>query len=1011
MITWEEGYGAGFRDFIEEICETNPDFIVPVTRKSAKLFRSIKTGPRILKKIFYRQYFDYMNIQLDGKTIVVVDNTVEEATTLKRYRQFFESRGAENVRTFAFIAHEDLGNGKKMPLDRKMEKPSRTLTEAAYREYLLIESNHLISQGFEQDIDHLVLEINLDLNGADFQKTSQSLYSVLGKEGFAYFVPPFFDDPIRISLDSPEFFPRFSSLHPSRSFFAGINKIRFHLGSDCPLLCIPMVFPRVRLSMKEEFLNQEFPFLMPIQEAVSRDGSFSQQLYYCSVSLLLSAELGRTLLCFLKNDSADDSIFDSRDFSVNFIDFQRYFGNNLGNKIARSIKKFVKEEEFNPGAELRKTISKVADCRAQKKTDGSFSREKANIVIEYLKEEYEKRKMKEKKAGETHFYLSLSEMKKLSGCSYFNLTQLIDSACDKGVLVPGIRKKRQWLERVWRTGETKERAWDRTIRLIPFAIEVMSTKLGEPHPRVGKMLLNKALVNFAWDYPSYKRLIHSLGQEPEMFGPVSIVENDSKLKGKTGIQNHKCLGDRYYLEEGLKKGKKYFYSREGSVEDFTEYVNDETVTLSYGATYAYFSMLTEIYRLFGEKGEGKVDVLTALAICRDFNAFLEQIHFHFNIWKQYFRVFLEDLERSPGEATLDYLGECRTSAKQGFKKIRMFDMFEKMRTKIQKKFMKSLEYKTVLPVILKRQPSPKSNILHLIREIFVIQRALGALLTACFFPEKCKRRSPKEMISWSEKLLEVHGKRKISHDYRENNEKLFKFLKLWDQALQGMMGSIPKARIGFREEREGAFYIDSAINIAEYCAKENNWERVVTLELDLRDSRKYKDQAKIALMHQIADEIAGRNNLYRITHDYSNDFATFSAEDATRVLYTASEIQIRARESNLEIHMGIACSSLGKNGTRKDTVGALALCSELCNYDKEGVRNCHEIFIDERSVELLKNDFREFERYCERVMNASIDGLQVFRLLYEIFQEEYPVPGNLLETSLDRWLPHVEDEV
>lgn len=1009
MITWEDGFSSEFKYFLDEVFESSPDFIVPVTRKSAKLFRSVELKPKILKRIFYRQYFDYMNVSVEGKSVAIVDNTVERATTLREYRKFFESRGAEGVKTFAFVAHEDLGYGRKMPLDKKMEKPRKILTEAAYREYLIIESNYLITQGFEQDINHLILEINLNLDGIDFQETSQSLYEILREEGFTYFVPPFFKDPIRISLDSPEFFLRFSDLHPNGDFFTGINKIRFHLGSNRPILCVPMVFPRVKLSKANEFAELDFPFLIPLQEVVSKRGFFAQQLYYCSVGLLLSAELGRTLFCFLKENSTNNHGFiDFKNITVNTVDFQRYFGNYLGHKMARSVKKFIKKEEFNPSLEMKETVCRIVDFKREKKTIGSFSGKKANIVIERLKEGYEKKKRKKEKIEGVHYYLSLPEMKKVSGCSYFNLTQIIDSTCDMGILVPKIREFGQWLERAWRTGETKEIAWDRTIRLIPFAIEVMSTKLGDPHHRVGKMLLNKALVNFAWDYPSYERQIHSLDRESGMFGPVAVVNNSSKLEGKMGIQYHKYLGDKYYLEEE-KTHRKYFYSRKGSLDDFAKFVNNETVTLSYNEIHAYFSLITEIYKLFGRKGEGKVDVLTALAICRNFDTFLDQIHYHLRIWNQHFRVFLDDLGEPSMEESLYDLEMCRTSAKQGFKKVRMFEMSEKITKKIQREFEESLEYKTILPKILKRKSFDRKDTLSLIKKIFRIQRALGALSMACFFPEKCKKKSPKKMIVWSEFILKVNGM-KIPRDFRDNNKSLYKFLRLCNQALGAMIDSIPKVRILFKEEREGYFYLDSTRSLAEQYAKDNSWQKIAILSLDLKDFRKYENQDKVALMHQTGDKVAGRNNLYPLTQNKSDDKAVYATGNVAQVLYGAAEIKTLMEKRGVEVHIGVTYGTVNVNRRRDSVIQVFAFSSELCNYDREEIRNEYDVFVDEKSIELIRKEFPDFERYCEKVTGASLDGIQVYRLLCERFLKEYPIAKNTIIISLDKWIASTEDK-
>ena len=41
MVDWEKRYGDKFNNFIDRIVELDPDYIVPITRKCAKLLKTL----------------------------------------------------------------------------------------------------------------------------------------------------------------------------------------------------------------------------------------------------------------------------------------------------------------------------------------------------------------------------------------------------------------------------------------------------------------------------------------------------------------------------------------------------------------------------------------------------------------------------------------------------------------------------------------------------------------------------------------------------------------------------------------------------------------------------------------------------------------------------------------------------------------------------------------------------------------------------------------------------------
>lgn len=90
-------YYQGFKQFINSILESKPDYIVPVEKKGCKLLRySYDTfSDEIKDRIHYLQYFENNNIACKDKLIAIIDDATKYTSTLARYRKFFESMGAK----------------------------------------------------------------------------------------------------------------------------------------------------------------------------------------------------------------------------------------------------------------------------------------------------------------------------------------------------------------------------------------------------------------------------------------------------------------------------------------------------------------------------------------------------------------------------------------------------------------------------------------------------------------------------------------------------------------------------------------------------------------------------------------------------------------------------------------------------------------------------------------------------------------------------------------------------
>ena len=174
MEDWSALYGKSFESLLSDIIEWNPDYIVPVGRKCGKLFRTVASLPkRFHEKVFYIEYFKYLRVPIDGKSVAIVDDSVRHGSSLREYRDYFEKNGAK-VRTFAFVGHAGLKEGTNVSYDTRMEV-KLWLSEPSYEDYLFTQAEYLLAEGFYQDVDHLVLEIDL---GPSTQVTEEETTSV-----------------------------------------------------------------------------------------------------------------------------------------------------------------------------------------------------------------------------------------------------------------------------------------------------------------------------------------------------------------------------------------------------------------------------------------------------------------------------------------------------------------------------------------------------------------------------------------------------------------------------------------------------------------------------------------------------------------------------------------------------------------------------------------------------------------------------------------------------------------
>lgn len=631
---WEEKYKDSYVKFINMIKDENPDFIIPVARKSCKLFGSLESLLKEVEgRIFYRNYFNFMDVNLRGKKIVVVDDAVRRTSTLKEYRKFFVGEKGvpeKNIMTYAFVGHRQLLDDPSLKCD-KDAKIFRFLPPVPYNEYLMLQSDHFILKGVYQDIDHLILEAEITHIDSAYIK---ELWDFLGRYGYRYQLAPI-QGVNRFGIHSPSFFSTDEvigslNLTAEHDF---VEKIRFtFLEEEKKLLFVPMVFPKLFLSKGKicDFAtNSDAPFRLPCHNRGSHE---LDEFCFRSISLLLSTLLARKFLIVVeKNAPHLARLF--KKAKIRKEDLTRYLGKDIGNSLVEGISEFLK-------AETTPLDSSIKNEKSAENYDSfssfSFSRENVPLMLQHLRDGYKESvernnnnpvgvKKYTKPAG---FLLGMG-----SGTHPLIFTEVVDELCDFGVFVPvteQIEKEGCW-RRVYRTGEDPhdECPWGSAQAIVPFAIQVLNPD------GVERMHFEKTLANFICDFPrsteksmeSYPEY-HCLVSKPSYWGPQTFIFHPV-MYGRTlslyppdNIQSKEYEAWRGFAKFfDFDKEKKKFVSKE-SLKGVIEKFVDKRLLKD------YFLFLLKLKDEFGS-----VDALNALALCRSKKRFYAQLWYNLNRWK------------------------------------------------------------------------------------------------------------------------------------------------------------------------------------------------------------------------------------------------------------------------------------------------------------------------------------------------------------------------------------------
>ena len=108
-----------------------------------------------------------MLIQIyEEKKIIVIDDATKYTSTLSKYRDFFEAKGA-TVETYSFVGQTLLKTGEREKYDKEAII-YKFLPESTYQEYIIQQSQAFSADDLFFDIDHLAIKISLSKDKYDY---------------------------------------------------------------------------------------------------------------------------------------------------------------------------------------------------------------------------------------------------------------------------------------------------------------------------------------------------------------------------------------------------------------------------------------------------------------------------------------------------------------------------------------------------------------------------------------------------------------------------------------------------------------------------------------------------------------------------------------------------------------------------------------------------------------------------------------------------------------------------
>lgn len=962
MNTFER-YFPGFESFLKKILSWSPDYLVPVAKKGCKLLKSIPNLPQIgcnADLIRYRAFFELTNTAVFNKKIAVVDDATQFTSTLQDYRRYFENLGA-NVRTFAFVGHEHLLDGKRWKEDEYAEI-AKYLPEPVYQEYILQQSYHLLSSAQHFDLDHLVFGINLPRNRL------QELYSVLRTKGLFLNAEDYFlkSNIKRFSLDAVLFFEGVPYLEHKAISLGPMKKIKFAYDEEKETLSFsPLVFPSwdFRKSTLGGPLFQEVPFGLPFklpEHIDTRNRSAIFRTYY-NVYFAFVVSLAKA---FVQEVLVKERF--SQDVAIRRNDLDAVLGTALASTFINGVNRFISDRkwiEFKwavPHAEVLKFRPRYS----------TFAE-----VIDDLRKGYGREVKKRRTTIGVHYNMPYEKLFKQFKDKTM-LSEDLDYLCDFGAIVPGIMIYRGTITRGCRTGEVNnDYNWQRTRVLIPMAMQQFCTVIERQKRFIEPTVLNKLLSNFTFDYPSdaYHEF-HCLIGEPYTFGTLVRAYHRYRAPSKPSIYQADRISPYYEWTDS--KGEFVMRKPAHFIEEIRS-AFDERQEVPYSEVVTYFKLLSRIYKHFRN-----VDVLNMLSICREQNYFYTHILYNVRTALENCGLYLDKRNSKQGIETLLRAEENAGSAKD---KLELSKKLPEVLRVINQQFGSDIECLKVLERLNKNTTQFSAEFHDTLRQVANLIRLEFVFINLCLLSEK-------KSLNYKEMFEKLDGPNLIKQFGIDLPEDLLKFVdnpEKYAPAITALYGHLITDMDALPSEEKPLLATrllnearTRARNIATSYVYKNNSSQIVLLYMDysgLRNIPEPKEDLLSRYYYVVDKNVRKRGGQKLYGGNGGDDMYTILFADIGPALQCAQDIKKEFSEdiflyrSETDVKFGLCFTVFSSDKKEQQIIQCWGTAKDCCEFKSHGYRNRGHLLTSDETIQNIRvsKDARLVEKF------ESLDGVKL----------------------------------
>jgi len=948
-----------FDAFIDRIRSYQPNYLVPVAKKGAKLLKASGALDRIAAPIRYRTYFDLEPQTLDGARIAVVDDATQYTATLREHRGFFESLGAQ-VRTYSFVGHDALFSGEHERYDEQAEIFT-FLREPVYQEYILQQSYFLLRSGHHFDLDHLVFV----LPATDEQISA--LLSLLSTRGYLLTYDDYFlhENVTRFSLDAPDFFSDIPYLRDANISLGSVRKLKFAFDrSTNQLHFAPLVFPTWTITPNSPSLERvpwRLPF--PTTSTVLSSNDVATRRTYYNLWLVYT-------IAFAKAFLQQAPQLAGTELTIKDFDLRATIGDTRTADTTAAILAYLGTGEHEAFA-----TQPVRTVTAARRPFQTFAQ-----VIDYLKNQYQRELRRRGTRLGVHYVLPYDDLYARFP-DHVALAEHLDFYCDFGALVPEMIVTKHQITRGCRTGEPIiDYAWERNRLLVPLALHQFLD--GTTSDGVSAMAFNKLLASFAFDYPREEfNELHCLITQPYTFGALVRCYHRLRAPSMPSIYAAKKISPHYTWDV---KTRQFRPAPQATIAGPLKAYFDDEQEVPFAVIYNYFSLLTAIFRYFGER----VDILNLLSVCREQNYFYAHVTYNVLAAMEAIFDYVTTLGDQPDVKALHRAG---TEANSGIDKLQLFLRAAEVMQEINTTFAVSLQYVKSLERINKSYAAPDNNFLHTVTQLHNILRYQRFVLNEALFAETRQPKYRKQARTISAELQRAAAPVPTPLPARTDAA----YTRVLD-TLIGTIGtqirSLPSGQppLEARLKREAR---DRAKNRLTRYVYDQALPTITLLFLDLSGLRGIPEPKEdvVAAFYRIVEGIADqRGGTKMYGGNGGDDEYTYVFVDVPPAVECAKDIKrevlghLFLGPRGLDVKFGIAIRIFTSDAKEKAAIEAWGEAKDSCTYKSTTFRNRGDLLLAEQSLgpcrELAPTIADRFRPLDEETLKGHGDRQRLYRL-------------------------------